>query len=105
VAFATDPRYRVDGRDVTIVVRLAPWEAELGAPVRVPTPAGDVELTVPPHSIAGRRLRLKGRGIPGDPPGDLYAEVALALPRAETEEQKDAYRTLSKAFPGFDARR
>jgi len=105
VGFAPDPRFRVDDRDVTIVVPLAPWEAELGAPVRIPTPAGDVELTIPPHSGAGRKLRLRGRGIPADPPGDLYAEVAIALPRAEADAQKDAYRALAKAHAGFDPRR
>ena len=98
VAFAPHSRYRVDGRDVSFDVPLAPWEAELGATVRVPTPSGDVELSVPPHSVAGRKLRLRGRGIPGDPPGDLYAVVAIALPRAETEEQKEAYRAMAKAF-------
>jgi curved DNA-binding protein len=104
VEFAPDPRFRVDGRDVSVDLPLAPWEAELGAAVRVPTPSGDVELSVPPHSGAGRKLRLRGRGIPGDPPGDLYAVVALVLPRAESEAQKSAYRALASAFPGFDPR-
>ena len=104
VEFAPDPRYRIDGRDVTVELALAPWEAELGATVRVPTPSGDVELAVPPHSGAGRKLRLRGRGIPGDTPGDLYAVVALALPRAGTDAEQEAYRALARSFPGFEPR-
>ena len=104
VEFAPDPRFRVDGRDVTVELPLAPWEAALGATVRVATPSGDVELTVPPNSVAGRKLRLRGRGIPGDPPNDLYAVVAVAMPRAETDEQKDTFRAQQRAFPGFDPR-
>ena len=83
---------------MTIDLPLAPWEAALGASVRVPTPSGDVQLTVPPRSAAGRKLRLKGRGIPGDPPGDLYAAVSIALPPADTEAARDAYRAMAKAF-------
>ncbi|HET9340646.1 MAG TPA: DnaJ C-terminal domain-containing protein, partial [Casimicrobiaceae bacterium] len=82
---------------------LAPWEAALGASVRVPTPSGAVQLTVPPRSSAGRKLRLKGRGIPGEPPGDLYAVVSIALPPADSDAAKDAYRAMAKAFD-FDPR-
>jgi curved DNA-binding protein len=103
VAFAPHRRYHVDGRDVTVDLPLAPWEAALGASVRVPTPSGAVQLTVPPRSSAGRKLRLKGRGIPGEPPGDLYAVVSIALPPADSDAAKDAYRAMAKAFD-FDPR-
>lgn len=72
IGFREHPRFRVDDRDVSIDVPLAPWEAALGAQVKVPTPDGIVEITVPKGSAAGRRLRLKGKGIPGSSPGDLY---------------------------------
>jgi len=104
IEFEPHARFNVDGRDVTVEVPLAPWEAELGASVRVPTPSGDVDLTVPPHSSAGRKLRLRGRGIPGEPPGDLYAVVSIAQPRAETEDEKDAYRRMQQTFARFDPR-
>jgi curved DNA-binding protein len=104
IEFEPHERFKVDGRDVTVEVPLAPWEAELGASVRVPTPSGEVDLTVPPHSGAGRKLRLRGRGIPGEPPGDLYAVVSIAQPRAETDAEKDAYRQLQKTFARFDPR-
>jgi len=98
IEFRPHPRYRVDGRDVYVDVPLAPWEAALGASVSVPLPEGSVELTVPPNSAAGRKLRLKGKGLPGKEPGDLYVVLAIALPRADTEQQKEAYRALRQAF-------
>ena len=90
-------------RDVYVDLPLAPWEAALGANVPVRTPEGSVELTVPPNSQAGRKLRLRGKGIPSRPPGDLYAVVSIALPPASTDAQKEAWRTMAKAFD-FDPR-
>jgi len=98
IAFQPHARYRVDGRDVYVDLPLAPWEAALGATVSVPLPDGAVELAVPPNSAGGRKLRLKGKGLPGKQPGDLYVVLAIALPRADTEAQKDAYRAFRDAF-------
>lgn len=78
---------------------LAPWEAALGATVTAPTPEGSVELKIPAGSQGGRKLRLKGRGIPGDPPGDFYVVLQIALPAADSEAAKAAYRSLQKAVP------
>jgi len=69
----------------------------------VPTPDGSVTMTVPAGSAAGKRLRLKGRGIPGKPPGDLYVTLAIALPIADTDAKKAAYVALRQAFK-FDPR-
>jgi curved DNA-binding protein len=98
VEFNPHPRFRIDGRDVYVELSLAPWEAALGASVTAPTPDGPVQLTIPPNSAGGRQLRLKGRGIPGTPPGDLYVVLKLALPPAENDEAREAYRTMAKAF-------
>ena len=97
--FAPDSRYRVDGRDVTQTVPVAPWEAALGAKIEVPTPSGRVEVTVPAGSKNGRKLRLKGRGIPGDPPGDLYLELELALPPADSDKARKLYETMAREMP------
>jgi curved DNA-binding protein len=99
VHFAPDAHYRVDGRDVTQTVPVAPWEAALGAKIEVPTPSGRVEVTVPAGSKNGRRLRLKGRGIPGDPPGDLYLELELALPPADSDKARKLYETMAREMP------
>ncbi|MRD48448.1 DnaJ C-terminal domain-containing protein [Caenimonas koreensis] len=105
VVFKPDARWRAEGRDVYQKVPLAPWEAALGGAVEVATPTGDAEVTVPAGFKAGRKLRLKGRGLPGKEPGDLYLEVEIALPPAETDEARAAYAAMSKAFPSFNARR
>ncbi len=100
-------RFRVDGRDVTIDVPVAPWEAALGAQVTVPTPDGAVELTIPQDSAGGRRLRLRGKGIPASgpavTPGDLYAQLNIVLPSAEGDQARAAYETMRQAF-NFDPR-
>ena len=98
IAFRPDATFRADGRDVYLELPLAPWEAALGASIAVPTPEGPVQLTIPPGSAAGRQLRLKGRGIPGSPPGDLYVALAIALPPADSESARAAYRAMAKAF-------
>jgi curved DNA-binding protein len=103
IAFNPHPRFRVDGRDVYVDLPLAPWEAALGGAVAAATPEGDVELTIPPGSAAGRKLRLKGRGIPGQPAGDLYVVLAIALPPASTDADKRAYAAFKSAFD-FDPR-
>ncbi|WP_028602864.1 DnaJ C-terminal domain-containing protein [Ottowia thiooxydans] len=106
VHFSPDPRWRIDGRDVTHKLRISPWEAALGAGVQVDTPDGStVEVTVPAGSGAGRKLRLKGRGIPSPTaPGDLYLELEPAIPSAVTQAQRSAWQALSEAYPGFDPR-
>ncbi len=104
IAFRDDPQFSVEGKDVYLKLPVAPWEAELGGVVRAATPTGDVDLTIPRHSKSGQKLRLKGRGLPGKEPGDFYAVLQIALPRAETDEQEAAYREFSSHFE-FDPRR
>ena len=80
------------------------WVAALGAQVTVPMPDGAVQLTVPSGSSGGRRLRLKGKGIPGNPPGDLYVVLTIALPPADTEAARELYRRMAETM-AFDPRR
>ena len=104
VVFKPDVRWRAQGLDVYQPVLLAPWEAALGASAIVRTANGLAEVTVPAGWKAGRKLRLKGRGIPGKTPGDLYLELAIALPPADTDTSREAYAAMSRAFPNFVAR-
>ena len=97
VAFAPHRYYRPEGRDLHVDVPVAPWEAALGAKVTVPTPDGSVALQVPAGSRGGTRLRLRGRGLPATPPGDLYATLQIALPPAETSEARAAYEAFAAA--------
>lgn len=98
------PLFRVDGRDVQVDLPTAPWEAVLGATVTAPTPEGEVQLTIPAGSTPGRRLRLKGRGLPGHPAGDLYAVLHIVLPPAGTEDERQAYQAMAQAFPRYQPR-
>ena len=98
------PVFRLDGADIHFDLPLAPWEAALGATVSVPTPDGSVQLGVPPGSGQGRRLRLKGKGLAGKVPGDLYAVLTIALPPSASESEQAAYRAFARAFAGYDAR-
>ncbi|MDH4056885.1 MAG: DnaJ domain-containing protein [Gammaproteobacteria bacterium] len=88
--------YRVEGRDVYLDVPVTPWEAALGATIKVPTPDGAVELKVPEGTTHGRKLRLKKRGIPGEPPGDLYVSLLLTLPAADSEAARQLYRKMQQ---------
>ena len=96
VQFSPDPRYRVEGRDVYETFPVAPWEATLGATIEAPTPSGNVKVKVPAASQTGRKLRLKGRGIPGNPPGDLYLVLEVVLPRADTDKARQIYQTMAQ---------
>ena len=105
--FEPHPRYRVDGRDLYVNLPVAPWEAALGATLPVATPGGQVEITVPAESQPGRKLRLKGRGIPAagasGAPGDLYLVLELVLPPAKTEAARAAWRRMAQDL-AFDPR-
>ncbi len=98
VEFRPNSQYRVEGADVYLDLPLAPWEAALGATVKVPTPSGVVDLKVPPNSQAGKKLRLKGRGIPARQAGDLYVVLQIALPPADSKEHRRIYAQMKQEF-------
>lgn len=91
-----DPRHRVEGTDVYQTVPVAPWEAALGARISVPTPSGTVEVSVPSGSQNGRKLRLKGRGIPAARAGDLYLILEVVLPTADTPRARELYEQMAR---------
>jgi len=89
IALATHPIYQLDGRDLIVDLPVAPWEAALGATIKAPTPMGAVDLKIPPGSNGGRRMRLKGRGMPGDTAGNLYVVLRISLPPVDGEMDAD----------------
>ncbi|TZF90613.1 DnaJ C-terminal domain-containing protein, partial [Cognatilysobacter lacus] len=98
IEYAAHPQFEVDGRNIVHVAQLAPWDAALGATLSVPTLGGAVELKIPPNSEAGRKLRLRGRGLPGDVPGDQIVELEVTAPRPQSVGQIRAYEALRDAF-------
>ena len=98
IVFQPHDLYRVDGRDVYLNCPIAPWEAALGAKLKIPTPNGVVTLNVPKDSQTGRKLRLKGQGIPANPIGHLFVTLNVILPIAKTESDREIYREMEKQF-------
>jgi curved DNA-binding protein len=96
VEFSPHRNYSVEGSDVYLDLPVSPWEAGLGATVKVPTPSGTVDLKIPAGSQQGRKLRLKGRGIPSKSPGDLYVAVQIALPPADSRKAKKMYKQMQE---------
>ncbi|MEU8983028.1 DnaJ C-terminal domain-containing protein [Streptomyces sp. NPDC048309] len=106
VRIKPDGRFRLEGRDIHVVLPVTPWEAALGATVPVPTPGGTAKVTVPAGSSSGRRLRLRGEGMPNPrgQDGDLYAEVRIMVPPEPTARERELFEELAAVSP-FDPRR
>ena len=98
IEYAAHPKFEVDGRNIVYTLPVAPWEAALGATVSVPTLGGDVELKIPKESEAGRKLRLRGRGLPGMPAGDQLVELEIQAPTPHDLKQREAYEKIREAF-------
>lgn len=104
VEFAPHRLFQAKGSDVYMNLPVAPWEAALGATVKVPTLGGNVDLKIPAGSQTGRKLRLKAKGLGASKPGDQYVTVQIVTPPADTETARQAYRSMAKAFD-FDPRK
>ena len=96
IGFSPHKFYRVEGRDVYLDLPVAPWEAALGAKLKVPTPSGPVNLNIPEGSQTGSKLRLKAKGIPSKPAGDLFVTLRILLPEAKTETARKLYQDMEK---------
>jgi curved DNA-binding protein len=103
IGFKPHPLYEVSGRDVTLKLPIAPWEAALGASVQVPTLGGPVELRIPAGAKTDQRLRLKGRGLPGSIPGDQYIVLKIQTPPAGSPQARELYERMQRELD-FDPR-
>lgn len=106
IQYREHPYFKVEGRDIVLTLPIAPWEAALGATVTVPTLAGAVDLKIPAGSDTGKKLRLKGRGLPvGGAPGDQYVVLSIQTPAAEDNASREFYKQMGERFAQFDPRR
>ena len=96
VEFKKHPLYRLDGADISIDLPIAPWEAVLGATVKVPTPSGLVDVKIPAGSAHGKKLRFKDKGLPGKKPGHFYVVLQIVLPPADSPEAEKTYQTMAQ---------
>ncbi len=87
--------FTAEGRDIRLELPVTPWEAALGEPVRVPTLGGRVDLKLPKGSQTGRQLRLKGRGLPGNPPGDQFVVLKIVTPPPRHSADEDLYKQMA----------
>ena len=104
VRFRPHPRFHAHGRDLSLALPVTPWEAALGAVVALDLPQGSVKVRIPEGAQSGRQLRVRGRGIPGDPPGDLLLDIQVVLPPADTAKARALYETMARDL-AFDPRR
>lgn len=104
IAIRPHKLYRVDGANLHYQLPIAPWEAALGASVKAPTPAGPVSLKIPAGAQNGQQMALRGRGLPSKPPGDLFVELRIVLPSADTPEAKKLYQQMQQTM-AFNPRR
>jgi len=104
VEFNPHSIYKVEGADVSLELPITPWEAALGAKVQVPTPAGKIDLKIPLGTSSGKRMRLKGRGIPAKIAGDFYITLEIALPNKLSDKEKSLYEALQQEAGSFNPR-
>jgi curved DNA-binding protein len=103
IGFEPHPLFAADGRDIVLTLPVAPWEAALGAVVPVPTLGGNVDMRIPAGARSGQKLRLKGRGLPGKPPGDQIVQTKIVIPPADSPRARELYEHMQRDL-AFDPR-
>ena len=103
VHFSPHARLRADGRDLHLTLPVAPWEAALGAVVTIDLPGGVVKVRIPEGSQSGRQLRVRGKGIPSEPAGDLFLDIQIVVPPADSAQARQLYETMARDL-AFDPR-
>lgn len=99
VAFKPHAVYRVEGRDLFVELPITPWEAALGGKVKMPTPTGAVDLSIPAGARPGQKLRLRGRGLPAAQKGDLFAVLQIVNPPKLSTNARALYEQLANEQP------
>ena len=104
VHFHPHERLRVEGRALHLSLPITPWEAALGTVIGVALPGGELKVRIPPGAQSGSQLRVRGRGIPSNPPGDLLLDIQVILPPADTPKARRFYEDMAREL-AFDPRR
>jgi curved DNA-binding protein len=96
VHFKPHPRFRIDERNLYLDLPVTPWEAALGAIIPIDLPGGTVKVRIPEGSQSGRQLQVRGKGIPGEPPGDMILDIRIVTPPANTARARELYETMAR---------
>ncbi|MCS2160290.1 curved DNA-binding protein [Scandinavium sp. H11S7] len=105
IRIAPHPLFDIVGHNLEIVLPLAPWEAALGAKVKVPTLKEPILLTIPPGCQAGQRLRIKGKGLVNKQhTGDLFVVIKIVMPPKADEKTSALWQQLAEAQITFNPR-
>lgn len=104
VSYRESTHLRINGADIYYSINISPWEAALGQDIEVQTPTGKMKVSIPPNTLYGKQLRLKGKGIPSRPAGHLYLVFNIIYPQVDSEQHANAYQDLANAFSQFDPR-
>jgi len=96
VCFNPHPRFKIDGRNLRLSVPVTPWEAALGAVIPVNIIDSNLKVRIPEGTQSGRQLRLGGKGIPSNPPGDLLLDILVVLPPANSEKARAIYQNMAQ---------
>jgi curved DNA-binding protein len=102
VGFNPHPLYVIEGVDITTELTITPWQAALGEKVKVPTPTGTIDLTLPKLVSSGAKMRLKGRGLPSKIPGDFFVKLKIAFPKSLSPEEETLYQSLKGLATSHD---
>lgn len=94
VGFNPDPLYVIDGADITTELSISPWQAALGEKVKVPTPTGHIDLSLPKLISSGSKMRLKGRGLPSKVAGDFFVKLKIVFPKSLSAEEEALYQSM-----------
>lgn len=97
-------QFKLEGKDIMVEIPVSPWEAALGTHLTVPTLAGNIKLTLPAGTQTGKKMRLKGRGLPGRPAGHQYIIIQVHTPPANAHTEKQAYQQMKETFAGWNPR-
>ena len=104
VQYRESAQLRIEGADIYYRINISPREAALGQDIEVQTPKGKMQVTIPPNTLYGKKLRLKAKGIPARPAGHLYLVLNIVYPDVENEQHISAYQDFANAFSQFDPR-
>lgn len=94
IGFNPNPLYVVEGADITTELAISPWQAALGEKVKVPTPTGAIDLSLPKLISSGSKMRLKGRGIPSKVVGDFFVKLKIVFPKSLSAAEETLYQSL-----------